>query len=137
MYLGVICNINECGILSSGVGGCCLKYLLQTSTIVLLNVVTELTRGCCSFILLLQKPLHESKIPTWFDHKFFNQFHKVSPVAILCPLSLIAPPPSGAPSLIGVPHRQKPIQSSGPFSPDVADLGHLLEAVEGHVVSVI
>jgi len=66
-----------------------------------------------------------------------NQLHKAGTAAVLCALPPIAPPPSGTPPLIKVPHRKKPVQPSGPFSPDVTDLRDLLEAVEGHVVHVI
>jgi len=55
-------------------------------------------------------------------------------MAILYALPLIASLPSGTPSLIEIPHREETIESSGPLSPDVTDLSHLLEAVECHMV---
>ena len=83
------------------------------------------------------KALCKCKVPTSFSDEFLHQFHKAGTATILCAFPTIALPPSGTPTLIEVPNRQKPIQSGGPFCPDITDLRYLLEAVEGHVVCVI
>ena len=85
----------------------------------------------------MQEPQCKGKVPTWFSSQLFNQLHNTGTTAVLCALPPITLLPSGAPSLAEIPHRQKAIESCGPLSPDVADMGHLLEVVDWHIVSVI
>ncbi|KAF8261099.1 hypothetical protein EI94DRAFT_1705814 [Lactarius quietus] len=58
-------------------------------------------------------------------------------MASLCSLPPITPLLSSTLPLIEISHRQETIESSGLLSPDVTDLGHWLEAIEGHKVCLI